>query len=213
MNRYSYVIDNPRNYIDPDGRVIIMSDGAWSQLQALGNFVVDHGGVSVSADVGNGALGVSSSFEFLPEFGNVELSGGWGVGSGVAGTANLTFGSAPDADIIVSVSGGRGWGGHADLATSHHGRSELTIGGGVGYSAGGSVTTPLLSGNLFFPTRQQATVTTCDEFTGCTSTVTWYEDSSLLFGAAQYLYGGLTSLMDGFFSGGFCIEGICAVPY
>jgi RHS repeat-associated protein len=185
-NRYTYVIDNPLNYIDPDGNVIFnprlapMLSRAWA-------FIREHGSIVASLDVGNGKIGISSSIEILPNFGKFDISGGTGFGFGTSLTGNLTFGDAPSPDIIGSVSGGDFYGGHIDYATSHNGPSSLTAGAGLGMGLGGTLTTPLFSGDLFGePTYESTIVTSCPLYGSCMTTVTWYQISE----------GGLPSLFN-----------------
>jgi len=219
-NRFNYAMNNPMSYSDPDGRCPFPIDFHVDSGYVLGvifDFLKEHGSVTVSADVGNGVLGASGSLEILPQPGNFDVSIGSGIGTGAALTGNLTFGDTPHPDIVYSLSGGDVWGGHFDLATSHDGPSSITIGGGLGVGAGGSVTTSLGSGNLFGSqlSYSRTTVKTCDEEMNCFTSESWYSDRILSPSSASNLLadpanGRDSGLYDYFFSGALCIEGICA---
>lgn len=222
-NRYSYSFNRPTSFVDRTGN--------WGTYAAIWQFLVDHGSISVSGDVGSGP-GVSTSIEVLPNFGVITISGGGGIGSGVSGTADLTFGEVTSPMLTASASGGQGWGGHGDVSVDLDGNAAGTIGVGYGLGFGATLTTQLFSGyfgdlyHLLF--YDWLAVSICGDGNGCSVAYEWRVKPFDQMNTISPVYiptrydGGLEELIDWitylgrpphtdlFNAGHLCIEGVCS---
>ena len=219
-NRYTYVVGNPINLVDPDGARLRRTSGPASPRTQ--RFYQElNPSLTAQAGIGTGRIGVNATLELLPRFGYVTYRAGAGIGIGASVTANVS--TAPPLDnpkVELASNGGAGLvGARVRYSDSASGDRALLVGVGPGVGWAGTATTPFAQGYLFnrVPGSYWTYVSTTGEngeFIGG-EFLWWRPDATSDFSAItgdphlRTLSPDMQSIYDLFNSGLACIDGIC----